>query len=60
MTRDITPPKVGDIVRYWQGNRERTGRVCGVDQDTFDVRWNYGGEVGTDTVLTYRHDWWVL
>jgi hypothetical protein len=57
---EVKPPKVGELVSYWQGNRNRTGRVVGVYQDSFDVRWNYGGEIGTDTVLTNRDDWHSL
>jgi hypothetical protein len=57
MPADTQDVKVGDIVEYWQGDRRRTGRVCYVDQDTFDVRWSYGGEVGTDTVGVRNKDW---
>jgi hypothetical protein len=52
-----TAPKVGNTVEYWQGDMRRTGRVCYVDRDAFDVRWRYGGEIGTDTARVRSQDW---
>lgn len=53
----MTVPEVGWVVRYWLGDRERTGRICYVGHDTFDVRWSYGGRPGTDTIPIRSKDW---